>query len=155
VAQISYPDQDVPPGGDMIPPTLLQLALLNCTDVNTGEIRTQHMSIDELFRLVRVTHFTQYMYTHLANDPSMGIYSSSDRAVDASSGVTGLSKSVISPRTMVQIIQKVEQGQGKFSLQEVLSDFLGRLEDKTDRAIIQKLIEDYGLAETASESEAA
>jgi len=153
VAQISYPDQDVPPGGDTIPPTLLQLALLCCTDPNTGKIQTKHMSIDELLRFVRVTHFTQYMYTHLADDSSLSAYSPTDRAVDASSGVTGLSKSVISPRTMVQIINKVEEGMGRISLQETLTDFLGGLEDKTDRAIIQKLIEDYKLTQTTNGSQ--
>lgn len=146
VALITYPDQDVPPGGDTLPPTLFSLAMLKCTDPNSGKLVLKHMSLDELMQFVRLTHFTQHMYTHPADDASMARYIDTGRVTDASKGETGLSKSVISPRTMVQIIDKVEQGMGRISLMEALADFLGRLEDKTDREIISKLIKDYGLA---------
>lgn len=148
VALITYPDQDVPPGGDTLPPTLFRLAVLSCTDPNTGEIVLNNMSLQDLMQFVSITHFTQHMYTHPADDASMAGYIDTGRVTDASKGETGLSKSVISPRTMVQIIEKVEQGMGRVSLQEALADFLGRLEDKTDREIIAKLIEDYGLAKS-------
>lgn len=152
VAQISYPDQEVPPGSETIPPTLLRLAMLVCTDPIDGEVKLKNMSLQQLVSLVRATHFTEYMYTHLASDPSMINYATSERTADA--GTNGLSKSVISPRTMVQIIEKVETGLDNLTLAEVMKKFLERLDDSTDKQIIQRILEDYNLIGTPEQQQA-
>lgn len=147
VSKIEYPDQDIEPGGESIPANLLQLATLECTNPQTGEIELKNMSLKELLSFVRAAHFSQALFTRSSADASAMSYVSSDRAAEASNGATALKESVISPRTMLQILRKVEKGNGSITIQEALADFLDRVEDAQDKAILSQLFLNYGLAE--------
>jgi len=147
VSRIEYPDQDIEPGGESIPANLLQLATLECTNPNTGEIELSNMSFNELLNFVRAAHFSQALFTRSSADASAMIYVSSDRAAESDNGATALKENVISPRTMLQILRKVEKGNGSITIQEALSDFLDRVEDAQDKAILSQLFLNYGLAE--------
>ena len=145
IAKINYPDQDVTPGSETIPQDLLNLALLTCMD-KFGNTQLRNMTLDELISLVRVAHMTQIMYTHPSGDAAFANYLSTDRA--AESGTTALSEKVISPRTMVQIISKVRDSNGKTTLKEQLAGFIENTTNKIDKQIIINLLENYGLRDT-------
>jgi hypothetical protein len=149
ISNIEYPDQDILPGGDVVPPGLFKLAMLMCTDKKSGMIELKNMSAKDLLALVRVAHFSQYLYTHSSADANAAQYVSTERVSQHSRGETGLSKRVISPRTMLQLIDKVQNGRGSITLQEAISDYL-TLDAQTnpeDTRILRKLFEDYGLLE--------
>jgi len=147
VSKIQYPDQDITPGGEIVPPNLFNLAMLKCTNPITGMIEVRNMSNQELLNFVRVAHFAQYLYTHSSADVAGQNYMSGERLAESGTGSTGLKETVISPRTMLQVIDKVQNGNGSITIQEALNDFLDRVEDSEDREILRKLFEDYGLAE--------
>jgi len=140
-AKINYPDQDVTVG-DVVPPELLELALLECTDMNSGKIEFSNLTSDQLLALVKVAHFTQLMYTQPASSADFKNYTASEQLVD---GQTALKKSVISPRAMVAMISKIQKGEGQYEISDVLSDFLESITEPSDRAIISQLFTDFKL----------
>jgi len=142
-AKINYPDQDVAVG-DVVPPELLELALLQCTDMNSGKIEFSNLTSDQLIALVQVAHFTQAMYTQPASSADFRNYTGSEQLVD---GHTALKKSVISPRAMVAMISKIQKGEGNYEIGDVLSDFLESITEPSDRDIIFHLFTDFGLIE--------
>jgi predicted component of type VI protein secretion system len=142
-AKINYPDQDVVVG-DVVPPELLELALLECTDMNSGKIEFSNLTSDQLIALVQVAHYTQAMYTQPASSADFRNYTGSEQLVD---GQTALKKTVISPRAMVAMISKIQKGQGHYEISDVLSDFLESISEPSDRAIISQLFTDFGLIE--------
>lgn len=144
IAEIHYPDLDVQPGGESVPTELLKLVMVCCTDKNSGKVEIKNMSFNELIAFVRVAHMTQVMFNTPVNDASLVNYVPTERALEASSGETALSKSAISPRTMLQIIDKVQTSNGKISLSEAIYDKLIEFRDKMDRDIIRNLLENFG-----------
>ena len=145
IAKIKYPDQDVTPGSETIPPDLLNLALFTCMD-KFGNVPLRNMTYDELISLVRVAHMTQIMYTRPSGDAAFATYLPTDRTVE--SDTTALSKTVISPRTMVRIISKVRDSNGEATLKEILAEFIENTTNKIDKQIIINLLENYGLRDT-------
>ncbi len=143
-AQIRYPDQDTKPGETAMPKELIKLALLELTEKD-GNVHLKHMTDVELMNLIRVAHYTQMLFTNPADDARLQDYIDPERLGQAASGATGLNKTVISPRTMLQIIHKVNNGGGGITIQEALSNLMIDVTDQTDKRIIMNLLKNYSL----------
>lgn len=124
IVRIGYPDATVPDGQP--PKDNLRLALAFLRD------RSGHMDPDinlkELGDFVRAAHVTQKMFT------------GSDVAnyVDSSVVRDGVKEAVIAPRTMIDILAKIKEGQ---DFNTVLSHFVSGLKNVSDRAAIKAVLE--------------
>lgn len=140
--QIRYPDLNTIEG--KIPPELMRIALAAITNSKGEEIFDDRvMSNIEFVDFVKAANITQQMFSKPASDASLTKYNEdSNRSVE---GQTGLREAVISPRKMIDIIQKVQMSGGATTLRETVADFLANVKDKTDQAVIQNILEAHYL----------
>ena len=152
--RMPYPDMDVQVGE--LPPNLLSLALAAVTnehgvqelpEITTpeGEVLSPEKSLKQFLNFVKVCHITQILFTQPSNSPLFNNsellknYSTTDQKRE---GKTALKLSVLSPRSMVELIKKTQRD--PLSLNEVIDGYLVGIKDPDDKELIKIILRGHG-----------
>lgn len=145
--RVQYPDADLDVGSEDLPLNNYQLALLALTN-DYGEFMSEEtgqfllagdrMTPKELESFVRVAHYTQRMFS----EPAARFNTFGNVTDSLSEGKKGLQDFVISPRSMVSIIEKVKHGR---TLKDVLIDEARAIANARDKGIFAELLFMYNL----------
>lgn len=142
VHRISYPDSDVVVGE--LPPDGLALAEAALAD-ELGEIAVP-LPEGQLAALVKAAHATQKLFTGTyAQEPTDGVlrgYVPMESVVDGAH-TPALDDSVLSPRTVVALLEQVRSGMGRVKLTELLRDWVSGLEKRGDRDVLLRLLDSF------------
>lgn len=95
---------------------------------------------DEIERLARVAFISQQVFSGEHGD-GFGDYVSTEREID---GRPGLEESVLAPRTLVAILQKVAGSAGSISVDRALSRFVEGVMHREDRRVLALIVRGQG-----------
>ncbi len=132
VVRIHYPDNEVIYGQPPVENAIIARAAL--TD-RSGAL-VGGISADELERFVRACHVTQQVFTGNHGN-GFRDYTSSERIAD---GKPGLDETVLAPRTMVALLEKVRYSNGKVTLDEALERFVSGIKGDNDRKQVIEIL---------------
>ena len=104
-----------------------------------GEL-PDHISSDSLIRAARAAFISQQVF---AGEHGAGFadYVSAEREID---GRPGLEESVIAPRTLVAILQKVAGSAGEISIDRAFTRFVEGIMHREDRRVLALILEGQG-----------
>ena len=97
-------------------------------------------SADALNRVARAAFISQQVFAGAVSG-GFGEYVSTEREID---GRPGLEESVIAPRTLVAIVQKVSASAGAVSLDRALTRFVEGVMHREDRRVLALILEGQG-----------
>lgn len=140
VVRIHYPDHDVVFGQAPTENAIIARAALTDRSGNMAP----GISPDELERFVRACHVTQQVFTGNFGE-GFKDYVSSERIAD---NKPGLDETVLAPRTMVAILDKVRDSYGKTTLDEALRGFVTGVKSDNDRKQLYTILQGYGFLGT-------
>lgn len=98
------------------------------------------ISVSELQRVARAAFISQQVFAGAHGEGFEG-YVSTEREID---GRPGLEESVLAPRTLVAILQKVTGSVGTVSLERALSRFVEGVMHREDRRVLALILEGQG-----------
>lgn len=104
-----------------------------------GEL-PREWSADALTRLARAAFISQQVFAGAASG-GFGDYVSTEREID---GRPGLEESVLAPRTLVAIVQKVTASAGSVPLERALARFVEGVMHREDRRVLALILEGQG-----------
>ncbi|QIM16616.1 AAA family ATPase [Leucobacter insecticola] len=99
------------------------------------------ISVDELQRVARAAFISQQVFAG-AHGEGFESYVSTEREID---GRPGLEESVLAPRTLVAILQKVAGSAGTVTLEHALTRFVEGVMHREDRRVLALILEGQGL----------
>lgn len=97
---------------------------------------------DELVRVARAAFISQQVFSGAVSD-GFGEYVSTEREID---GRPGLEESVLAPRTLVAMVQKVSASAGSVTLEGALTRFVEGLMHREDRRVLALILEGQGFS---------
>jgi len=123
VVRIGYPDANVPDGQPPNDNLRLALAFLRDRDGNIDP----NIDLTEIGDFIRAAHITQKLFA------------GGDAPTDLDADIVrdGLKEAVIAPRTMIDILSKVKEGQ---PLVDVLAHFVAGFKNTTDRKALETIL---------------
>ncbi|MFA5606366.1 MAG: AAA family ATPase [Leucobacter sp.] len=98
------------------------------------------ISVDALARVARAAFISQQVFAG-AHGPGFGDYVGTEQEID---GRPGLEESVLAPRTLVAILQKVSRSAGAVSLDLALSRFIESIMHPGDRRVLALILDGQG-----------
>lgn len=134
--RVHYPDRGVDYTG--FPRENALLAAASVVD-ERGEL-PRGITADEIERLARAAFISQHVFSG-AHGAGFGEFVSTEREID---GRPGLDESVIAPRTMVAIAQKVAGSAGAISLERALARFVEGVMHREDRHVLTLILRGQG-----------
>lgn len=96
--------------------------------------------VDEIERVARAAFISQQVFSG-AHGEGFGDYVSTEREID---GRPGLEESVLAPRTLVAILQKVAGSAGVIDLDHALARFVEGVMHREDRRVLALILEGQG-----------
>jgi hypothetical protein len=135
VVRIHYPDHNVVYGQPPIENAIIAKAAL--TDRAGGLVGG--IEPRELERFVKACHVTQQVFTGKHGE-GFDDYVDPERKAD---GKPGLDETVLAPRTMVALLEKVRDSHGTQSLNQVIERFVSGVKSASDRRIITEILKDH------------
>lgn len=144
VHRIRYPDSTIISGHQ--PPDNMMLALAVLSN-NIGELSVD-LPKGQLKAFVKACHKSQKLFSGNYDTPPEGdkvaddirTYVDQNRLAD---GKPGLDDTVLAPRTMAAILEKLSAGMGRVELSEILIDWLDGIEKPNDRAVMRLLLDTH------------
>lgn len=136
--RVHYPDSDL--GYTDTPVENLLLATAAVVDRH-GELPVG-ISQDELLRVARGAFISQQVFTGTHGE-GFSQYVSAEHEID---GRPGLEESVLAPRTLVAILEKVAQSSGTISLDRALARFVEGVMHREDRRILALILTGQGFS---------
>ncbi|WP_440311490.1 AAA family ATPase [Leucobacter chromiireducens] len=97
---------------------------------------------DELVRVARAAFISQQVFSGAVSD-GFGEYVSTEREID---GRPGLEESVLAPRTLVAMVQKVSASAGSVTLEGALTRFVEGVMHREDRRVLALILEGQGFS---------
>lgn len=137
--RVHYPDS-----GNDYTATPAENALLAAASIADVE-GTVPLSADELERVARAAFISQQVFAG-AHGEGFGSFVSTEREID---GRPGLEESVLAPRTLVAILQKVAGSAGQVSLAHALARFVDGVMHAEDRRVLALILESQGFHRNA------
>lgn len=140
--RIHYPDYDIVVGQPPIENMRIAYGAV-CDEV--GEIQTR-LPDGQLTEFVKAAHMTQRLYAgHISEGLEQSVLDAvgTDRLADE--GATGLDETVLAPRTMAAILEKVRDSNGTLSLERVLGTWLEGVKSPHDRKVLKTVLGSRGL----------
>ncbi|RZT64844.1 AAA family ATPase [Leucobacter luti] len=134
--RVHYPDAGTPFEEFPVENGLLAAAAI--VDAR-GELPPE-WSADELARVARAAFISQQVFAGAVTD-GFSDYVSTEREID---GRPGLEESVLAPRTLVAIVQKVTASAGSVSLDRALTRFVEGVMHREDRRVLALILEGQG-----------
>ena len=134
--RVHYPDTGI--AFEAYPAENALLAAAAIVD-ERGEL-PREWSADALERVARAAFISQQVFAGAASG-GFGDYVSAEREID---GRPGLEESVLAPRTLVAIVQKVTGSAGSVSLDHALSRFVEGVMHREDRRVLALILEGQG-----------
>lgn len=98
------------------------------------------LTVDALHRVARAAFISQQVFAG-AHGEGFDTYVSTEREID---GRPGLEESVLAPRTLVALLQKVTGSAGTVSLERSLTRFVEGVMHREDRRVLALIIEGQG-----------
>lgn len=143
--RIHYPDSDVVIG--QAPLENMKIAYGAVCD-EVGEIQTK-LPDGQLTEFVKAAHLTQKLYSgHITEglDQEMKDVLGTDRLAD--DNATGLDETVLAPRNMTAILEKVRDSNGSLTLGRVLETWLDGVNNPHDKKVLATVLSSYRLIGT-------
>jgi hypothetical protein len=135
IVRVYYPDHDVVYGQPPIENAIIARAALTDRSGNmVGGI-----SPDELERFIRACHVTQQVFSGNFGTGFKDFVS----AEQIADGKPGLDETVLAPRTMVALLEKVRDSNGKLSIDQVLQRFVTGIKSTKDRQQMTTILQGY------------
>ena len=134
--RVHYPDTGI--AFEAYPAENALLAAAAIVD-ERGEL-PREWSADALERVARAAFISQQVFAGAASG-GFSDYVSAEREID---GRPGLEESVLAPRTLVAIVQKVAASAGSVSLDHALSRFVEGVMHREDRRVLALILEGQG-----------
>jgi len=125
IIRIHYPDNDVPFGGKPVENEIIARAALSDSSGQILPVIEQ----TELENFIRACHISQQVFSGNFGE-GFEDYVSPEQRVDRK---PGLEETVLAPRTMVAVLEKVRDSYGKLSLDQVLRQFITGIKNENDR----------------------
>jgi MoxR-like ATPase len=132
VVRVYYPDHDVP--DDRVPKDNLRLAYAVLRD-RAGNI-DPGIDDKELRDFVHAAHITQKVFSQVATSEHSA-WVDTDAIRDRR---PGLEETVIAPRTMADILNKVKDSHGDIGFNQVLQRFVDGIKNPKDRRVITTIL---------------
>jgi len=104
---------------------------------------------EELESFIRAAHISQQVFNGNFGD-GFSEYVSPEQMVDRK---PGLEETVLAPRTMVAILEKVRDSYGKLSLDQVLRQFVEGIKSENDRRQTRLILEGNGFLKPTQDSQ--
>ena len=141
IVRVHYPDTDVAIG--QLPPDLMRLA----TALMIGQTGKELTGVtpSQLESFVKAAHITQQLFTANYGGENSGkadIFVSTESIVDQT---PGLEETVIAPRTMIDILVKVKDANGRLSFKQILETYVDGIKNLEDRKVIARILQSNGL----------
>ena len=134
--RVHYPDSGLP--YDAFPAENARLAAAAIVDAH-GELPAA-LGPDEIARVARAAFISQQVFAG-AHGEGFADYVSTERGID---GRPGLEESVLAPRTLVAILQKVAAAGGALSLDRSLTRFVEGVMHAEDRRVLALILAGQG-----------
>jgi MoxR-like ATPase len=138
IQEIEFPDQNVVAGGE--PEDNLRLAEAVLSGKH-GDL-PKFLPYEKLSSFVKAAHQTQKLFTGQIDGLSKNLPNISNSIVDDR---PALEETVLSPRMMVSILEKVKNGKGTIDLGEQLSNWVKTINNKSDRYLITTIFKSHRL----------
>jgi len=140
VVRVRYPDDDVVYG--QLPRENMIIATAALTD-HKGEILPV-IENSELERFVSACHISQQVFTGNYGE-GFSSYVSAERTVDKK---PGLEETVLAPRTMVALLEKLRDSHGQLTMDRILENFLDGIKNPNDKAVLKTILVGQGFLKT-------
>lgn len=134
--RVHYPDSGLGYADDPVENTLLATAAV--VD-DRGEL-PREISSDEIRRVARGAFISQQVFSG-AHGEGFADYVSTEREID---GRPGLEESVLAPRTLVAILEKVANSGGTITLNRALGRFVESIMHREDRRVLALILTGQG-----------
>lgn len=136
VFRVRYPDHDVPYGE--LPAENVRLVYGAICD-KTGELPAE-LDPEDLFMFVKASYVSQQVFTG-AHGEGVKEFIPNDKKID---NEPGLEETVLAPRTMVAIIQKVARSYGEITLDMALRRFVDGVKNENDKNVLRHILTSHG-----------
>ncbi|MGJ0204744.1 AAA family ATPase [Leucobacter sp. gxy201] len=100
------------------------------------------VSVDEIVRVARAAFISQQVFSG-AHGAGFGDYVGTEQEID---GRPGLEESVLAPRTLVAVLQKVAGSAGAVTLDRALGRFVESVMHREDRRVLGLILEGQGFS---------
>lgn len=125
IIRVHYPDNDVPFGGKPVENEIIARAALSDSSGQVMPVIPE----EELGNFIRACHVSQQVFSGNFGE-GFEDYVSPEQRVDRK---PGLEETVLAPRTMVAVLEKVRDSYGKLTLDQVLRQFVEGIKSENDR----------------------